>query len=201
MQITPIDGDKNGDAHYNLLSAFQKSIRGSDVDASLHYLARLIKIGDLTSINRRLLVIAYEEIGLANPQAVDETLNAITSAERVGFPEARIILSYAVIRLAMSPKSNTAYKAIGNALKALESNREMGIPVSLHDTHYKSAKGLGKGEGYKYSHDYPYNIVAQQFMPDSFKNDNYLNFKDERDLPKIKETYGNLNKILGKKMI
>lgn len=196
LQQSQIDGDKDGDAHYNLLSAFQKSIRGSDVDASLHYLARLIKTGDLISINRRLLVIAYEDVGLANPELVGETLNAINSAERVGFPEAQIILSYITTRLALSPKSNATYKAIKLAMKALESGRNMDIPKSIHDTHYKGAKGLGKGEGYKYSHDYPFSLIEQQFLPDELKDDRYLRFRDENDIPKIKNVYENINKII-----
>ena len=196
LQSKQIEGDKNGDAHYNLLSAFQKSIRGSDVDASLHYLARLIKIGDLVSINRRLLVIAYEDVGLANPDLVGETLNAIESTEKVGLPEAKIILSYIVIRLAMSPKSNTAYKAIRLAERALNSNKNTEIPKSLHDTHYKGAKNLNKGEGYKYAHNYPYGVVRQQFMPDQFMSDRYLQFRGEEDTPNIQKTYKQLNKIV-----
>lgn len=196
LQSKQIDGDKDGDAHYNMLSAFQKSIRGSDVDASLHYLARLIKVGDLMSINRRLLVIAYEDIGLANPGLVSETLTAIETAERVGFPEARIVLSYIVIRLALSPKSNVAYKAINLAERALSSNRNMDIPKALHDTHYKGSKDLGKGEGYKYAHNYPYGVIEQQFMPNDFQNDRYLEFRDGDDTPKIQDIYNKLNNII-----
>lgn len=196
LQSKQIDGDKNGDAHYNLLSAFQKSIRGSDVDASLHYLARLIKIGDLMSINRRLLVIAYEDIGLANPNLVSETLNAIEATEKVGFPEARIILSYMVIRLALSAKSNAAYKAIKLADNALNSNKNTEIPKSLHDTHYKGAKSLKKGEGYKYAHNYPHGVVEQQFMPEDFKNDRYLQFRDDKDTPNVQEIYSKINNIV-----
>lgn len=198
LQSKRIEGDKNGDAHYNLLSAFQKSIRGSDVDASLHYLARLIKIGDLISINRRLLVIAYEDIGLANPDLVGETLNAIESTERVGFPEARIILSYITIRLALSRKSNVAYKAIGLATKALEMDRNTEIPKSLHDSHYKGAKKMKKGDGYKYAHNFPYGIVEQQFAPDDFVNDKYLQFRGNDDIPNVQESYSKINNILKK---
>lgn len=196
LQQSQIDGDKDGDAHYNLLSAFQKSIRGSDVDASLHYLARLIKTGDLISINRRLLVIAYEDIGLANHELVGETLNAINSAERVGFPEAQIILSYITTRLALSPKSNATYKAIKLAMKALESGRNMDIPKSIHDTHYKGAKGLGKGEGYKYSHDYPFGLVQQQFIPEELSGDRYLRFRGEDDTPQVQSIYNKINSII-----
>lgn len=196
LQSKQIEGDKDGDAHYNLLSAFQKSIRGSDVDASLHYLARLIKIGDLISINRRLLVIAYEDIGLANPELVSETLNAIETTERVGFPEARIVLSYIVIRLALSRKSNVAYKAIGLASMALESDRNTEIPKSLHDTHYKGAKSLNKGEGYKYAHDYPYGIIEQEFLPKDFRSDRYLQFRGAEDIPNIQDAYEKVSSIV-----
>lgn len=196
IQSQTIDGDSNGDAHYNLLSAFQKSIRGSDVDASLHYLARLIKIGDLVSINRRLLVTAYEDIGLANPEVVAETLSAITSTERVGFPEAQIILGYIVTRLALSPKSNTSYKAIKKALEALNTNRSSDIPISLHDTHYNSAKSSGKGAGYEYSHNFKHGLSKQQFIPDDFVNDRYLEFRDEENLPQIQAVYNRINSII-----
>lgn len=193
LQSSSIDGDSGGDAHYNLLSAFQKSIRGSDTDASLHYLARLIKIGDIQSIHRRLLVIAYEDIGLANPALVTETLNSIQSSERVGFPESRIILSYIVTRLALSAKSNITYKAIKKAQAALETGRNMDIPVSLHDSHYKGSEKLGKGEGYKYAHDYPFGIAPQKFLPEEFIKDSYLEFRDEKDLPQMKNLYENLH--------
>lgn len=196
LQSKQIEGDKDGDAHYNLLSAFQKSIRGSDVDASLHYLARLIKIGDLVSINRRLLVIAYEDIGLANPGLVSETLAAVDTTERIGLPEARIVLSYMVIRLAMSPKSNVAYKAIELADSALNSNRNTEIPKTLHDTHYKGAQSLKKGEGYKYAHNYTYGIIEQQFMPEAFKGDRYLQFRGEDDTPNLQEAYDKINNIV-----
>lgn len=196
LQNKQLDGDKDGDAHYNMLSAFQKSIRGSDVDASLHYLARLIRVGDLMSINRRLLVIAYEDIGLASPEMVAETLTAIETTERVGFPEARIVLSYIVIRLALSPKSNVAYKAIGLADEALNSHRATDIPKSLHDTHYKGAKKLNKGEGYKYAHDYPYGVVENQFMPDEFIGDRYLEFRGEDEVPNTQKIYEKINSIL-----
>lgn len=196
MQHKQIDGDKDGDAHYNMLSAFQKSIRGSDADASLHYLARLIQVGDLISINRRLLVIAYEDIGLANPELVSETLNAIETTERIGFPEARIPLAYITVRLALSPKSNVAYKALDRAIQALNSNRSTDIPIQLHDTHYKGAKSLNKGDGYKYAHDYPYGIAEQQFLPTTFKHDKYLEFRDDTDTPQIQDIYHKINKII-----
>lgn len=193
LQSNLIDGDSNGDSHYNLLSAFQKSIRGSDTDAALHYLARLIKIGDIQSIHRRLLVIAYEDIGLANPSLVTETINSIQSSEKVGLPESRIILGYIVTRLSLSSKSNITYKAIKKAQAALELGRDMDIPKSLHDSHYKGAEKLGKGKGYKYAHDYPFGIAQQRFLPEDFINDSYLEFRDEKDLPQIRSLYENLH--------
>lgn len=165
--------DKNGDAHYDVLSAFQKSIRGSDVDAALHYLARLIDAQDLPSITRRLLVIAYEDVGLANPQAAARTLNAVTTAEKIGFPEARIPLAEAVIDLCLSPKSNSALKAIDKALKDVHQGNYGDIPASLKDAHYHGADKLGRGKGYKYPHDYPHDWVQQQYLPDKIKNHKY----------------------------
>jgi putative ATPase len=142
--------DKDGDAHYDVLSAFQKSIRGSDVNAALHYLGRLIEAGDLISISRRLLVIAYEDIGLASPQAGARTLAAIETAERVGFPEARIPLANAVIELCLSPKSNSAVLAIGAALSDIQKGIIGEVPDHLKDAHYKGAKDLGQGIDYLY---------------------------------------------------
>lgn len=172
--LKDIAGDKDGDAHYNLLSAFQKSIRGSDADASLYYLARLIKTGDLQSIVRRLQVIAFEDVGLANRQSILLTLGAIESAEQVGFPEAKIPLAVATVDLALSPKSNAAYKGINNALEALGANQP--IPDHLKDTHYQGAKKLGAGIGYLYPHDYPYHWVKQQYLPDALKEVRFLDF-------------------------
>lgn len=165
--------DKDGDAHYDVLSAFQKSIRGSDVHAALHYLARLIEAGDLPSIVRRLLVIAYEDIGLANPQAGPRTLAAIEAAERVGFPEARIPLANAVIELSLSPKSNSAYLAIDKALADLRKGVTGEVPQHLRDAHYKGAKELGRGIGYQYPHDNENGWVKQQYLPDVLKHKKY----------------------------
>lgn len=149
MQQTAFLHDKDGDQHYDVMSAFQKSIRGSDVDAALHYLARLISAGDLVTIARRLLVIAYEDIGLANPALTSRTLDAILAAERLGFPEARIPLSHAVIELALSPKSNTAITSIDHALSDIRKGRAGIVPKHLKDGHYAGAKELGNSIGYK----------------------------------------------------
>lgn len=167
-----IAGDKNGDEHYNLLSAFQKSIRGSDINASIHYLARLIAIGDLQSICRRLSIIAYEDIGIANTQAVINAQLAIQVAEKTGLPEARIPLSSAVIELASSKKTNIAEKAIDLALDDLNYFNTT-IPMHLRDTHFKGATNLGH-KGYKYPHDYKHHYVNQQYLPDELIGNNYI---------------------------
>lgn len=196
LQQRAIAGDKDGDEHYNLLSALQKSIRGSDTDATLHYLARLIQVGDLVSIVRRFLVIAYEDIGLADPMIGPETLAAVTTAERVGFPEARIPLAQIAVRLALSPKSNVAYKALDQAIAELNGDRDIEIPPHLKDSHYKGAAKLGHGVGYQYPHDYPYGVTQQQYLPDDFQQDRYLQFRDDTDIPNVKKRYQSINKAV-----
>lgn len=173
LQKKSLAHDKDGDAHYDVLSGFQKSIRGSDVNAALHYLGRLIEAGDLPSIARRLLVIAYEDIGLANPQAGSRTLAAIQTAEKIGFPEARIPLANAVIELCLSPKSNSAIMAIDKALSDIRAGRSGEVPLHLKDAHYQGAKELGRGIDYKYPHDYETGWVKQQYLPDKLKNKEY----------------------------
>ena len=165
--------DKNGDLHYSLLSCLQKSIRGSDVNAALHYLARLIEGGDLTSICRRILICSYEDISAASPEVSVHTLAACLSAERTGLPEARIPLANAVIELCLSPKSNSAYKALDLALEDIRNGLIGEIPIHLRDSHYKGAKVMGHGVGYKYPHDYPNSIVKQQYLPDLLKDKIY----------------------------
>ncbi|WEV45245.1 replication-associated recombination protein A [Streptococcaceae bacterium ESL0687] len=179
LQKKAFSFDKDGDAHYNLLSALQKSIRGSDVDAALHYTARLIEGGDLISLIRRLTVIAYEDISLANPEACSRTVTALGAVERIGLPEARIILANIVIDLALSPKSNAAYKAIDAALKDLHKHGALEIPNHLQDGHYEGAKKLGKAIGYKYPHDYPNHWVDQQYLPDKIKKAHYYQPGDQ----------------------
>lgn len=198
MQKSAFLHDKDGDMHYDVMSALQKSIRGSDVDAALHYLARLIEAGDLVTIARRILVIAYEDISLANPNIASRTLDAIIAAERLGFPEARIPLSQAVIELALSPKSNTAITSIDQALSDVRKGKTGTIPRHLRDGHYKGAKELGNAIGYKYPHDYPNHVVSQQYLPDTIKNKRY--FKDdgiskyEQTLTETYHKLKNLNK-------
>ncbi|WP_033828328.1 replication-associated recombination protein A [Bacillus andreraoultii] len=173
VQKKGFNHDRNGDAHYDVLSGFQKSIRGSDVNAALHYLGRLIVAGDLPSIVRRLLVIAYEDIGLANPQAAARTIAAVTTAEKIGFPEARIPLANAVIDLCLSPKSNSAIMAIDAAIHDIEKGLGGEVPDHLKDAHYQGAKKLGRGIDYKYPHDSESGWVKQQYLPNTLKGKKY----------------------------
>lgn len=177
IQKKALSYDKDGDNHYDVLSALQKSIRGSDVNASLHYAARLMEAGDLTSLMRRLLVIAYEDIGLGNPQGAARTVTAVQAAERLGLPEARIPLANAIIELALSPKSNTVIRSIDSALADIRNGHVISIPDHLKDAHYSGAHKLGRGIHYKYPHDYPDHHVRQQYLPDPLKNAEY--FKGE----------------------
>ncbi|SFC36248.1 Recombination protein MgsA [Bacillus sp. OV322] len=173
IQKKSFSHDKDGDAHYDVLSAFQKSIRGSDVNAALHYLGRLAEAGDLVSIARRLAVIAYEDIGLASPQAGARTLAAIETAERLGFPEARIPLANAVIELCLSPKSNSAIMAIDSALADIRAGKSGDVPDHLKDAHYKGAKELGRGIDYLYPHNYENGWVKQQYLPNKLRGKQY----------------------------
>ena len=166
--------DKNGDQHYDVISAFQKSIRGSDVDAALHYMARLIEAGELITLIRRLLVIAYEDIGLANPAGASRAVLAVQAAEKLGLPEARIPLANAVIELALSPKSNTAIVSIDAALSDVRQGKSGNIPSHLQDAHYQGAQKLGRGMNYQYPHNYPNHWVKQQYLPDTLKHTQYF---------------------------
>lgn len=172
-QTKIVSYDMKGDNHYDILSAFQKSIRGSDPDAAIHYLARLIKAGDLISICRRLQVIASEDIGLAYPQAAMIVKSLVDSARELGFPEARIPLAEATILLATSPKSNKAYLAIDSALLDLENMKIDDIPNHLKDAHYSGAKNLNRGIDYKYPHNYENSYVSQQYLPNNIKHKKY----------------------------
>ncbi|MBQ8905715.1 MAG: replication-associated recombination protein A [Ruminococcus sp.] len=172
--------DRDGDQHYDILSAFQKSIRGSDENAALHYLARLLEAGDLLSPIRRLLVIAAEDIGLAYPQAMPIVKSCVDAATQLGLPEARIPLAEAVILLCTAPKSNSAIMAIDAALDDLRRKDCGTIPSSLRDGHYGGAEKLGHAQGYQYPHAYPNHYVEQQYLPDAIQNRVYYEFGDNR---------------------
>ncbi len=173
LQRSYVSMDKDGDAHYDVLSALQKSIRGSDVDASLHYAARLIEAGDLPSLARRLTVIAYEDIGLANPDLQVRVVTALEAAQRLGFPEARIPIANIVVDMALSPKSNTAYVAMDQALADLRKSGNLSIPRHLRDGHYSGSKELGNAQDYKYPHAYPNHWVAQDYLPEKLRQVQY----------------------------
>lgn len=172
--------DRDGDSHYDLLSAFQKSIRGSDPDASVYYLARLISAGDLPSICRRLLVISAEDIGLAYPQAIVTVKACVDAALQLGFPEARIPLAEAVLLLATAPKSNSSITAIDAAMTDIEKTDTGEIPPHLKDSHYSGAAKLGHGTEYKYPHAYPNHYTPQQYLPDAVKSKKYYEYGDNK---------------------
>lgn len=183
---SPMDSDETG--HYDVLSAFQKSIRGSDVNAALHYLARLISSGDLDSIYRRMTVIAYEDIGLANPNMGVRVDACINACERVGLPEARIPLGDMVIDLCLSPKSNSGHVALDLALKDVENGNIGKVPSHIN----------AQAFGYKYPHDYPGSYVVQQYLPDELKNRVYYKPKNNRYEKMLKITLDNIEKIKSK---
>lgn len=172
--------DRDGDQHYDLLSALQKSIRGSDENAALHYAARLMEAGDIISLSRRLLVIASEDIGLAYPQAVPIVKACVDSAMQLGLPEARIPLAEAVILLATAPKSNSAYKAIAAAMEDIKEGAAYDFPRQLQNVHYDGEGAAVKGQHYLYPHDYPSHWVKQQYLPDPIKDHVYYEYGDNK---------------------
>ena len=170
IQKRAVRYDKDGDNHYDTISAFIKSMRGSDPDAAVYYLERMLYAGeDIKFIARRIMICASEDVGNADPQALNVAVSAALAAERIGLPEAQIILSQAASYVACAPKSNAAYVAIQNAMENVKTTRTMPVPVHLQDRHYKGAAKLGHGEGYKYAHDYPKHYVKQQYLPDGME--------------------------------
>lgn len=172
--------DRDGDEHYDLLSAFQKSIRGSDPDAGIFYLAKLLEADDLISPCRRLLVIASEDIGLAYPQAGSIVKSLVDSAMQLGLPEARIPLAESVIFLATCPKSNSAILAVDSALSAVKQGKGSKIPNALLDAHYGGSAELHHGEGYRYSHDFPNHYVDQSFLPDDLIGEKFYVYQENK---------------------
>ena len=172
--------DRDGDAHYDILSALQKSIRGSDPDAALHYLARLLTAHDLPSACRRLLVMASEDVGMAYPQAVPIVKACVDSALQLGLPEAQLPLGEAVVVLATAPKSNSSANAIWAAMADVAAGKTGDIPPHLKDAHYSGAKKLGHGKTYCYPHDYPNHYVPQQYLPDALKGTCYYRYGENK---------------------
>ena len=167
IQKRVINYDKTGDNHYDTISAFIKSMRGSDPDAAVYYLARMLYAGeDVKFIARRIMILASEDIGNADPQALQVAVAAAHAVERLGMPEARIVLAQAVTYMASAPKSNSAINAIDKAMRVVQETKTPPVPVHLQDAHYKSAGKLGHGKGYKYAHDYKNHYVKQQYLPD-----------------------------------
>lgn len=174
VDIAAVRYDRDGDAHYDVASAFIKSMRGSDVDAALHYLARMLVAGeDARFIARRLVIFASEDVGMADPTALPTAVAAAHAVERVGLPEAQLNLAHAVVHLATAPKSNAVTTAIGAALADVRAGRGGAVPRHLRDAHYSGAKGLGHGRGYRYPHDDPRGVLAQQYPPDDLVGRDY----------------------------
>lgn len=174
IQKRVVKYDKNGDNHYDTISAFIKSMRGSDPDAAVYYLARMLYAGEsVTFIARRIMICAAEDVGNADPQALQVAVAASQAVERVGMPEAQIILSQAVIYVATAPKSNAACMAVFGAMQAVKDVQVKSVPNHLKDSHYKGAAKLGHGDGYRYAHDYPNHYVEQQYLPDELVGTNF----------------------------
>lgn len=172
--------DRAGDEHYDILSAFQKSMRGSDPDAALHYLARLLEAGDLPSATRRLMVCACEDVGLAYPMILPIVKAAVDTALQVGLPEARIPLADAVVLVATAPKSNSAYEGINRAIEDIRRGKSGPIPRTLQNVHYDGADNPNKGQFYEYPHDYPNHWLAQQYLPDALKHARYYEYGENK---------------------
>ena len=188
IQKRAVRYDKNGDNHYDTISAFIKSMRGSDPDAAVYYLARMLYAGeDIKFIARRIMICAAEDVGNADPQALVVAVAAAQAAERIGLPEAQIILSQAVTYVATAPKSNAACNAVFDALEAVKSRKTMPVPVHLQDAHYKGAAKLGHGQGYLYAHDFPNHYVKQQYLPDGMEGSVFYRPTENGYEKKIKE--------------
>jgi putative ATPase len=174
LDVAAVRYDRAGDQHYDVASAFIKSIRGSDVDAALHYLARMLEAGeDPRFVARRIVISAAEDVGMADPTALQTAVAAAQAVQLIGMPEGRIVLAEAVVHLATAPKSNAAYLGINKAVADVRAGLGNGIPTHLRDAHYPGSKQLGHGQGYKYAHDAPHSVVTQQYPPDDLVGRNY----------------------------
>jgi putative ATPase len=186
--------DKSGDEHYDIVSAFQKSMRGSDANAAIHYLARLLEAGDLPSACRRLMVCACEDVGLAYPQIIPIVKAAIDAAQMVGLPEARIPLADAVILVCNAPKSNSAYLAIGAAMADIQKGKSGPVPRQLQNKHFDGEDNENKGQFYEYPHDSDSHWVKQQYLPNTLKNAKYYEYGDNRNEQAAKEYWDKIKK-------
>ena len=190
IQKRVISYDKSGDNHYDTVSAFIKSMRGSDPDAAVYYLARMLYAGeDVKFIARRIMILASEDIGNADPMALTVAVSAAQAVERIGMPEAQIILAQAVTYMASAPKSNSAVNAISRAMNVVGRTKTPPVPTHLQDAHYKSAEKLGHGLGYKYAHDFPNHYVEQQYLPDGLTDEVFYEPSENGYEATIREYY------------
>ena len=195
IQKRAVRYDKDGDNHYDTISAFIKSMRGSDPDAAVYYLGRMLYAGeDIKFIARRIMIHAAEEVGMADPQALNVAVSAAQAVERIGMPEARIILAEAVIYIASAPKSNSVISAIDQAMEAVRTEKTRPVPVHLKDTHYKGAEKLGHGAGYLYPHDFPGHYVKQQYLPDGMEGRTFYHPSDEGFEKEVKNIFSTRKK-------
>ena len=195
IQKRAVRYDKDGDNHYDTISAFIKSMRGSDPDAAVYYLGRMLYAGeDIKFIARRIMIHAAEDVGMADPQALNVAVSAARAVERIGMPEARIILAEAVIYIASAPKSNSVISAIDQAMEAVRTEKTRPVPVHLKDTHYKGAEKLGHGAGYLYPHDFPGHYVKQQYLPDGMEGRTFYHPSDEGFEKEVKNIFSTRKK-------
>ncbi|UDY25377.1 replication-associated recombination protein A [Nocardioides sp. Kera G14] len=195
--VAAVRYDRDGDQHYDVISAFIKSIRGSDADAALHYLARMLEAGeDPRFIARRLMISASEDIGLADPTALTTAVAAAQTVQLIGLPEAQLTLAHATIALAVAPKSNAVTTAIGAALGDVRAGRIGQVPSHLRDAHYAGAKKLGHGVNYRYAHDHPFGIAEQQYLPDELVDTTYYEPKEIGAEAQIKERWERVRNII-----
>ncbi len=195
IQKRAVRYDKDGDNHYDTISAFIKSMRGSDPDAAVYYLGRMLYAGeDIKFIARRIMIHAAEDVGMADPQALNVAVSAAQAVERIGMPEARIILAEAVIYIASAPKSNSVITAIDQAMEAVRTEKTRPVPVHLKDTHYKGAEKLGHGAGYLYPHDFPGHYVKQQYLPDGMEGRTFYHPSDEGFEKEVKNIFSTRKK-------
>ena len=194
IQKRPVRYDKTGDNHYDTISAFIKSMRGSDPDAAIYYLARMLYAGeDVKFIARRIMICAAEDVSNADPQALVVAVNAAQAVERLGMPEGRIVLAQAAAYVASAPKSNSAIIAIDSAMQSVQNEKISGVPNHLKDAHYKSAGKLGHGTGYKYAHDFPKHYVKQQYLPDELVGRKFYIPSENGYEKKIKQYFDMIN--------
>ncbi|WP_460444872.1 replication-associated recombination protein A [Angustibacter aerolatus] len=197
LDVAAVRYDKDGDQHYDVISAFIKSVRGSDVDAALHYLARMLEAGeDPRFIARRIVISASEDVGMADPTALQTAVAAAQAVQLIGMPEGRIVLAEAVVHLATAPKSNASYLAIGRALDDVRAGRSGSVPEHLRDAHYPGARALGHGQGYVYSHDSPHGVAEQQYLPDPLAGTTYYEPTDRGAEREVASRLQRLRKIL-----